>query len=66
MATHSSIFVWKIPWTEVPTGAPWGPKVHGVAKSPTTEHPSLTPALQGRFLPTGPQGSPEPTVFLPA
>ena len=28
MATHSSIFAWKIPWTE-------GPTVHGVTKSRT-------------------------------
>ena len=26
MATHSSVFAWKIPWTEEPT-------VHGAAKS---------------------------------
>ena len=30
MATHSSIFAWKIPWTEEP-----GRLVHGVAKSRT-------------------------------
>ena len=25
MATHSSVFVWKIPWTEEPGGySPWG------------------------------------------
>ena len=30
MATHSSIFAWKIPWTEEP-----GRLVHGVAKSQT-------------------------------
>ena len=28
METHSSILVWKIPWTEEPDG----PTVHGVAK----------------------------------
>ena len=31
MATHSSIFAWKIPWTEEPGRA----TVHGVAKSQT-------------------------------
>ena len=29
MTTHSSILVWRIPWTEEPSGA----TVHGVAKS---------------------------------
>ena len=34
MATHSTIFAWKIPWTEEPGGL-----VHGVAKeSDMTEH----------------------------
>ena len=33
MATHSSILVWRIPWTEEPGGAPlWGGK-----ESDTTE-----------------------------
>ena len=32
MATHSSIFTWKIPWTEA-----WQAPVHGVAESDTTE-----------------------------
>ena len=31
MATHSSVFAWRIPWTEEPGGA----TVHGVAKSGT-------------------------------
>ena len=31
MTTHSSILVWKIPWTEEPDG--WA-TVHGVSKSP--------------------------------
>ena len=31
MATHSSILVWRIPWTEKPGGA----TVHGVTKSRT-------------------------------
>ena len=31
MTTHSSIFAWRIPWTEEPSGA----AVHGVAKSRT-------------------------------
>ena len=31
MATHSSIFAWKIPWTE----EPWWAIVYGVAKSQT-------------------------------
>ena len=43
MAIHSSILVWKIPWTEVPAGAPWGPKVREVAKRPTTEHTHCPP-----------------------
>ena len=30
MVTHSSIFAWKIPWTEEPS------RVHGVAESQTT------------------------------
>ena len=29
MASHSSIFAWRIPWTEEPVGL----TVHGVAKS---------------------------------
>ena len=29
MATHSSILVWRIPWTEEPG------ELHGVTKSPT-------------------------------
>ena len=32
MATHSSIFVWKIPWTEEPGGLL---SVHGVTKNRT-------------------------------
>ena len=32
-ATHSSILVWEIPWTEEPNRA----TVHGVAESDTTE-----------------------------
>ena len=31
MATHSSIYAWRIPWTEEPGGA----TVHGVTKSET-------------------------------
>ena len=31
MATHSSIFAWRIPWTE----EPGGPTVHGVTKTRT-------------------------------
>ena len=31
MATHSSIFAWRIPWTEEPDGL----TVHGVAESQT-------------------------------
>ena len=27
MATHASVLVWRIPWTEEPVGySPWGPK----------------------------------------
>ena len=33
MAIHSSILVWRIPWTEEPGGA----TVHGVTESDTTE-----------------------------
>ena len=36
MVTHSSIFAWKIPWTEEP-GA-WWATVLGVAESDSTEH----------------------------
>ena len=32
MAAHSSILVWRIPWTEETWGGGYGP-VHGVAKS---------------------------------
>ena len=35
MATHPSIFAWRIPWTEEP-GRPWGHK-----ESDTTEHLTL-------------------------
>ena len=39
MAIHSSILVWRIPWTE----EPWQAAVHGVAKeSDTTEQLTLT------------------------
>ena len=35
MATHSSIFAWRIPWTEEPGGyGPWGNK--GLDTSETT------------------------------
>ena len=34
MATPSSIFAWKIPWTEEPGGA----TVHGATESDMTEH----------------------------
>ena len=33
IATHSSILVWEIPWTEEPGGG----ILHGVAQSDTTE-----------------------------
>ena len=33
MATHSSIFAWRIPWTEEPGGL-----VHGVTELDTTYH----------------------------
>ena len=32
MATHSSMLVWRIPWTEDPSGSPWSHK-----ESDTTE-----------------------------
>ena len=32
MATHSSVFAWRIPWTEEPGGLP----VHGVAQEADT------------------------------
>ena len=43
MATHSSILVWRIPWTEEPGRlySPWGCK-----ESDTTEQLSLNPILE--------------------
>ena len=39
MATHSSILVWKIPWTEEPAGySPWGRKELDMTEA--TEHTS--------------------------
>jgi len=43
MATHSSILVWKISWTEEPGGA----TVYGDAESDTTQH---THSNSGDFL----------------
>ena len=36
IATHSSILVWEIPWTEEPGGG----ILHGVAESDTTARPT--------------------------
>ena len=58
MATHSSILVWKIPWTEEPGEA----MAHGVTKSqtPLNIHRDRThiPALTGGFFTTEPPGRP--------
>ena len=58
MATHSSILVWKIPWTEEPGEA----MAHGVTKSqtPLNIHRDRThiPALAGGFFTTEPPGRP--------
>ena len=40
MPTHSSILVWRIPWTEEPGGLPWGPWGH--KESDTTEQLTLS------------------------
>ena len=40
MATHSSILVWKVPWTE----KPW-PTVHRIKELDTTEQLSAREAL---------------------
>ena len=32
MATHSSIFAWRIPWTVEPSGSPWGHKELNMAE----------------------------------
>ena len=37
VATHSSVFTWKIPWTEEPGGL----TVQGVTESDMTEHPHI-------------------------
>ena len=43
MATHSSILVWRIPWTEDPMGySPWGHK-----ESDTTERLSTSTQYKG-------------------
>ena len=42
MATHSSMFAWRIPWTVKPDG------LHGVAKSGTLTE-QLTQAQRGLF-----------------
>ena len=41
MATHSSILVWRIPWTEEPAGL----QSMGHKESDTTERLTLSPAL---------------------
>ena len=39
MATHSSIFVWKIPWTELLVGySPWGHKELDTAEYACKNH----------------------------
>ena len=39
MVTHSSILVWRIPWTEEPGGLPWDPWGH--KESDTTKQLTL-------------------------
>ena len=39
MATHASIFVWRIPWTDKLGGySPWGHKELGMTERPTHTH----------------------------
>ena len=43
MATHSSIFAWRIPWTEEPCGLWSGPQGHKEAgATEVTKHAQLT------------------------
>ena len=35
MAIHSSILVWRIPWTEEPGYSPWGHKESDMTEQPT-------------------------------
>ena len=55
MATHSSILVWKIPWTEEPSGlhSPWGRKRvgHNLGTKPTNQY-----LLSIHYSPTTPLG----------
>ncbi|XDA79565.1 hypothetical protein R6Z07F_009575 [Ovis aries] len=72
MATHSTTFAWRIPWTEEPGGLH---TVHGVAESDRTERlsscfghethgisalqpgiKSTLPGLEGEVLTAGPPG----------
>ena len=48
MATHSSVFAWRIPWTEEPGGgcSPWGCR-----ESDTTEPPTLPLSLLEKTKP---------------
>ena len=50
MATHSSIFAWKIPWTQEPCWL----QVHGVAKESDTTEPLSMRALSQSWLRQGP------------
>ena len=49
MATHPSILAWEIPWTEEPGGLPFTGSQR-VGHNRANEQP----ALEGRFLTTGP------------
>ena len=49
MATHSSIFAWRISWTEEPDGLH---TIHGVAESDRTERLILSTFLFGGILPS--------------
>ena len=54
MATHSSILVWKIPWTEKPGGlySPWGPEELDTIKRQSTLIQELYKCLlkEGRVM----------------
>ena len=53
MATHCSILIWRIPWTEEPGAgnSPWGHKESNMTERLSTAHPH-TPVLPMRLIPS--------------
>ena len=52
MATHSSIFAWRIPWTEEPVGySPWGRKESNTTEQRSTAVGCMSEEPLGRIFP---------------